>query len=527
MPSDRHLRATLLPGLAMALAVCMATPALAQARPQADAGSPARSHGPAPAHGQPSAAGAAAVAGPAPSHAQAPGPYRLQVVAAVPALDWRGRAPAALAACERELPPAPAPRPGAVRVINIVKDRYFLKFFADGRLPRLIAQQQDVPRALVIDSGSWRLPALARAVGDERLLSRDQVLGLPLLIRPGAALVLEKGDWLRLDRARGAFILNLGELQVRDARVSAWDRAASRVAASRGPADFRPYLLGWGGSRTVLDHSLLESLGFGEALSHGLQFARGPFGLRDIDGNRPPQAWITRNRISDGWAGVRASGGAIRVCGNVVDGAHAGGVLLEQMAPGALVARNQVSGVRSGQGIALASSPGAWVVGNLVQDNAQSGIVVSATGGAWIAGNRVRRNRSDGIRLQGSGAAVLDNESSANGDHGLSLRDGGDARVRGLLARGNGGAAIEAVRTAQVKVAAGTRWRVEVSGGRLEDNAGGALGLERPWELVAGDLVIVDHAAPKRQLLRAELNSVEGALLRQVVVEGHHVRVAP
>lgn len=122
---------------------------------------------------------------------------------------------------------------------------------------------------------------------------------------------------------------------------------------------------------------------------------------------------------------------------------------------------------------------------------------------------------------------MVDNESIDNGDHGLQLRDGGDVRVRGLLARGNGGAGIEASRSQVARAPAGARWRLEVSGARLEHNAGGALGLERPWELVVGNLSISDHAAPRRQLLRAELNGVEGTVLRQVLVEGRHVRVAP
>ncbi|MDF2447129.1 MAG: algG [Moraxellaceae bacterium] len=454
-------------------------------------------------------------------------PYRVSVATAPARVDWQARVPAGLADCGTRPPAAPASRSGGVRVINIVKDRYFVKFFNDGRLPRMITQQQDVPRALVVDSGVWRLPELVRAVNDAKVLSTDHVLGLPLLIRPGAVVVVETGDWLKLDRARGAFILNLGELHLRDARVSGWDVGAGRAAPLRHAAEFRPYLLGWGGSRTVIHHSLLESLGFSEHLSNGIGFARGPFGLKDIDGGRPPEAWVTRNRITNAYSAVRISGGATRVCGNVIDGAQVHGVQVEESRGTVIVAGNRVSGVRAGTAISIGSTGGAWIGRNLVEANGQSGIVLTGSQAAWLVGNTVRRNQSDGIRITGSGATVVDNVSSDNGDHGVQVRNGSSVRIQGLAASGNGGVGIEATRQPELKLAAGTRWQLMLADVRLSENRGGAIGMDRPYEMLVGDVAITDSFSARRALLRSALNGVEGPLLKQVLVEKRFVRVAP
>lgn len=453
--------------------------------------------------------------------------YQLTVAPPVARSDWQTEAPAALRECGGPLPAAPAARAGAVRVINIVKDRYFVKFFDGGRLPRMITQQQDVPRAIVIDSGSWRLPELARAVNDPKALSADHVLGLPLLIRPGAALVVEKGAWLRLDRARGAFILNLGEFQLRDARLSSWDAAARTPARLRGATDFRPYLLGWGGSRTVIDHSLLESLGFSEHLSGGLGFAAGPFGLKGIDGGRAPEAWVTRNRINDAWNAVRVSDAPARLCGNVVDGTHAHGLQVEGGKGVAYIARNRVTRVRNGNAVTVSGSTGAWISGNDISDNAQSGLVLTGAGNAWVTGNTLRRNGSDGIRLQGSSARLLDNVSSSNGDHGVQVRNGSSVRLQGLEAEGNGGAGIELTRQVDLRLPADTRWHVVLSDSQLLENRGGAIGMDGPYTMIAGALVITDSGSLRRPLLRWSLNAVEAPFLKQVLVDRRFVRVEP
>lgn len=451
-------------------------------------------------------------------------PYKLTFVA--PLSKMEVRTPADARNCAVSAPAAPASRGGAVRVINIVKDRYFVKFFDSGRLPRMITQQQDVPRALVVDSGVWRLPELVRAVGDAKVLSGDHVLGLPLLVRPGAAVIIDNGAWLKLDRARGAFILNLGELQVRDARLTAWDTATRKPARLRSPGDFRPYLLGWGGSRTVIHHSLVEGLGFSEHLSGGLGFARGPFGLKELDGNRAPEAWLTRNRIVDAWTAARISGGPVRVCGNVVDGTHAHGIQVEDSSGPVRMVGNRLSGVRNGNALSLTATSNAWVAGNTVEDNAQSGLVLAASRGAWLVGNTARRNRSDGIRIQGSGATVIDTVSSQNGDHGLQVRDGAHVRIQGLAATGNGGAGVEATRQPETRLAAGTRWHIILTGANLVENRGGAIGMDRPYEMVLGDIRITDTSAVRRALLRSGLNGVEGPLLKAVLVDKRYVRVA-
>lgn len=456
--------------------------------------------------------------------ASALAPYKLTVVAPLAKLDVR--APADALNCAVTVPATLASRGGSVRVINIVKDRYFLKFFDGGRLPRMITQQQDVPRALVVDSGVWRLPELVRAVGDAKVLSGDHVLGLPLLIRPGAAVVIDNGAWLKLDRMRGAFILNLGELQVRDARLTAWEAATRKPARLRSPSYFRPYVLGWGGSRTVIHHSLVEGLGFSEHLSGGLGFARGPFGLKGLEGNRAPEAWLTRNRIIDAWTALRISGGPVRVCGNVVDGSHAHGIQVEDSSGPVRVVGNHLHGVRNGNAISMTATSGAWVAGNIIEDNAQSGLVLAASRGAWLVGNTARRNRSDGLRLQGSGATVIDTVSSQNGDHGLQVRDGAHVRIQGFVATGNGGAGIEATRQAETRLAAGTRWQLLLADANLVENRGGAIGMDRPYEMVLGDIRITDTSSVRRALLRSGLNGVEGPLLKAVLVDKRYLRVA-
>ena len=111
-------------------------------------------------------------------------------------------------------------------------------------------------------------------------------------------------------------------------------------------------------------------------------------------------------------------------------------------------------------------------------------------------------------------------------DHGLQVRDGAHVRVQGFLATANQGAGLEATRQPETRLAVGTRWHILLAGANLVENRGGAIGMDRPYEMVLGDVRITDTSAPRRALLRSALNGVEGPLLKAVLVDKHYLRVA-
>lgn len=463
------------------------------------------------------------------------GGYRLSTLAAPPhRQDWMELSRQATAGCQ-QLPPLPKVARGELKVLPLVKDRYFNKFFQNGgRLERLIVQQKGVPQAIVLESGVWRLEELAkRLAGEQGAMQREgsnYLLRLPLLVREGAGLLVQDNETLRLSRDRGTFILNLGTVHVRQARLDAWDEEARQPATpiAVNPQAFQPFLLGWSGSTTVISASQVIGLGFSENLSHGLEFSEGPIGLEGVALGAPPRVFLQQSQLEALYTGIRATSvPEVRVCGNHILKSRQHAIHLEEGSSG-VVADNLVA---ANQGpYAVYMSKGArniFFVRNDISENQRSGISISNSSDIILGGNTIRQN-FDAVYIQTSDKILMaDNSIFDNQRHGVSMRDMGGVRLQGGRIGPNRGVGVMALKqpaaggevdSASLAGALPPRAltasrRVELLGVTLEGNHSSTLFIEAPYRVVLGATDILYPDVRRRPVFRGVLNAFESDIL--------------
>ncbi|HMR29763.1 MAG TPA: NosD domain-containing protein [Geminicoccaceae bacterium] len=348
------------------------------------------------------------------------------------------RAEARIAALE---PPRSAP--GAVEIIDADDAPALRKSFIDTtRRARGWSG-----RAIRIASGGWTLGDVALALAAPELLACHAGrcgLGAPLLVEAGAALHIGAAAGsaeLRLDQARGAFVVSHGLLDIRDASISG-RRPDGAPATGVGP-DFRPFLLVNDAGRLVIDGSRLAHLGYDAPTAYGVTLSTTE---RIGEPAARPSALIHDSTFRDLHYGFYSHGAAavdildsryldcvvygidphdgtsdMLVAGNTVQGTRiAHGIIASRRVADIVVHDNRSIG-NAGSGIALDRGvTGAVVAGNLVTGNAANGITLYESHDVTLAGNRIVRNGRNGIRLrQAAGIWIAGNIVVGNGRHGL------------------------------------------------------------------------------------------------------------
>lgn len=371
----------------------------------------------------------------APPASQVRDGYRLAELPSAPALrKWETGRQTRDGGCGR-LPPLPALQAGELEVMPLVHDRFFNKFFqGGGRLYRLVTQQQGVPHAIIIRSGRWSLPALAarlaREPGALRREGNAYLLRMPLLLGSGTSLVVNQGESLRLSRERGAFIVSLGDLHVRKARLEAWSEGRGGPAAA-DTAAFRPFVLGWSGSGTFIGNSTVAGLGFAENLARGLGFAVGPVGLADYVLPAPPRVVVHDSHFEGLHEGVQAAAvPELRLCRNQFEASRQYALHLEQ-GSGGWVVGNRLTATDGPYAIYASGVSAVRLVANEVVENHRSGIAISDSRDIVLAENQVRQNY-DGLFLERVDDVLMtDNYLLDNQRHGVSLSQVGRVRLQG------------------------------------------------------------------------------------------------
>lgn len=363
--------------------------------------------------------------------------YRLSELSSPPGLRrWETGRTTRDGGCGR-LPLPPSPVAGELEVIPLVHDRFFNKFFqGGGRLYRLVAQQQGVPHAIIIRSGTWSLASLAsRLAGEEGALRRQgdtYLLRMPLLLGNGAGLLVKPGESLRLSRERGAFIVSMGELHLRKARLEAWDELRNAPPLPQPDASaFRPFLLAWSGSATVIGQSTMAGLGFEENLAGGLTLAVGPAGLAGYTLPEPPRVMVHDSRFEAMHEGVQASAvPGMRLCRNQFEASRQYAVHLENGSSGWVVG-NRISGTEGAYAVYASGVSDMKFVANEIVENRRSGIAISDSRDIVLAENQLRQN-FDALFLQRTEEVLMtDNHMLDNQRHGVSLSQVGRVRLQG------------------------------------------------------------------------------------------------
>lgn len=185
--------------------------------------------------------------------------------------------PAQPSACCMPLTPLDAARSqaqvGYITLFTSQRGSWPFEFIAHTGVFSLIADHQPVhPRAVQVSGGSTTLSDLNRRIGNPDVIRpfRDgYLLSYPVIVASNAQLDITDTT-LYLSGSAGALIINRGNMIVRNATVRSWQAESASGQAD----DFRPFILGWAGSRMWIKDSQLSDLGYRAHLSSGVTLAR-------------------------------------------------------------------------------------------------------------------------------------------------------------------------------------------------------------------------------------------------------------
>jgi mannuronan 5-epimerase len=260
-------------------------------------------------------------------------------------------------------------------------------------------------------------------------------LSRPLVIWPGASLVLQPGDVLELDTASGAFVLSFGSIILTGATLRG-DGGENPVVPM-----FRPFLLVTGQGTFRADESTFANLGFdGPVAFRGVTVLTGglmkPADPPVVTGSRFDRVFSLSFEGADGMvvadsrfggAGAAAisirDGNGVTLVGNrIIDTAEGAGIRLSgRLQDIALVGNLVADGERNGVQID-GTTKGLVLRGNAVTGNAQSGVSIRNATCAAVQGNIIAGNGTTGLRLSRSGAVrVADNAILNNNGSGFEL----------------------------------------------------------------------------------------------------------
>ncbi len=334
----------------------------------------------------------------------------------------------------------------------------------------LDAQGGENRQALVIMSGQARLSDVRALLASTRLQAarreQDLTLDVPLIIWKGAQLRLVPGETLLLNRTSGAFVLNLGHIEIQRATIAVTGEINPHSAA------FIPFVATAGGGSVQADQARFLGLGFGHSpkfsgfsiLRNALFPARYPTHIinsffhdfvgiavsgvadvviqgnnfRNARGNAVSLKQSRRSRVvSNLFSGsmptnaIRVENGSVDsiVTGNIILGGERAGIVVRHNSDRTQVMKNIVW-KRQGGGIMLAQSDCGRIKDNLVLDNAQKGVEIRNSQDARVATNLIASNHSAGIWIS---AQTDTTQTYINGNTLISNGSGLAAATGGIV----------------------------------------------------------------------------------------------
>lgn len=300
---------------------------------------------------------------------------------------------------------------------------------------------------IVVAAGSHRLEAVAEDLQRKDLLDCDLPrcrLLAPLAVEAGAQLVVD-GLTVELEQDTGSVIVAFGDLFVSNTTIEGRNGAAP--ATTDGEA-FRPFIIAYDASRTVIRDSRLAALGFDHFGTTGLAVMT----LSRDDPAARPELALVGSLIEQLYDGVFVRGGArVEVLRNTVTGTGRHGIVVRDDTANTLVAENVVSGsgamADNGSGIVVArETRGAVVSANRIEGCAASGIMVErAATDIIISGNQLTGSGRDGIVVYESGGIdVVGNGILGSGRSGIRVRASDGVRIVGNVLEKNARAGVDA-----------------------------------------------------------------------------------
>jgi len=338
-------------------------------------------------------------------------------------------------------------KPGKVSVRRMMQEDALKDFIGgDNKMAEWVVRQHGIPQAIFVDDGYMNLKDLLGKVPKQYLSETSPgvfLAKLPIVVgRKGILEIDKKTQELRLSQQAGSFLINDGQLFVRDTRITGWNEKANGPATFQSPKEFRPFLLAWGGTQTYIANSKMASFGYANSKSYGVSISKYTPNMAKVLKRPEPTGWIINSEFSDMWYGFycyETTNFVIK--GNTYKDNIVYGIDPHDRSHGLIIADNTVYGTKKKHGIIISREVNdSFIFNNRSYDNKLSGLVLDRNSvNNIVADNEFYRNHTDGITLYESGDNLLwGNKVIANRRHGIRVRNSVNIKLYENTSMANG-----------------------------------------------------------------------------------------
>ena len=338
-------------------------------------------------------------------------------------------------------------KPGKISIRRMMQEDALKDFIGgDNKMAEWVVRQHGIPQAIFVDDGYMNLKDLLGKVPKQYLSETSPgvfLAKLPIVVgRKGILEIDKKTQELRLSQEGGSFLINDGQLFVRDTKVTGWSEKANGPTLFKSPKEFRPFLLAWGGTETYISNTKMASFGYANSKSYGVSISQYTPNMAKVLKRPEPTGWIINSEFSDMWYGFycyETTNFVIK--GNTYKDNIVYGIDPHDRSHGLIIADNTVYGTKKKHGIIISREVNdSFIFNNRSYDNKLSGLVLDRNSvNNIVADNEFYRNHTDGITLYESGDNLLwGNKVIANRRHGIRVRNSVNIKLYENTSMANG-----------------------------------------------------------------------------------------
>ncbi|WP_308582009.1 mannuronan 5-epimerase AlgG [uncultured Pseudomonas sp.] len=402
-------------------------------------------------------------------------------------------------------------KPGKISIRRMMQEDALKDFIGgDNKMAEWVVRQHGIPQAIFVDDGYMNLKDLLGKVPKQYLSETAPgvfLAKLPIVVGRKGILDIDKNTQeLRLSQEAGAFLINDGQLFVRDTKVTGWSEKANGAALFKSPKEFRPFLLAWGGTETYISNTKMASFGYANSKSYGVSISQYTPNMAKVLKRPEPTGWIIDSEFSDMWYGFYCyETTSFVIKGNTYKDNIVYGIDPHDRSHGLIIADNTVHGTKKKHGIIISREVNdSFIFNNRSYDNKLSGLVLDRNSvNNFVADNEFYRNHTDGITLYESGDNLLwGNKVIANRRHGIRVRNSVNIKLYENTSMANGLTGlyghIKDLTDTDRDIALDpfdTKVSLIVVGGELAGNGSGPLSIDSPLSV---ELYRVSMLAPTK-----------------------------
>lgn len=335
---------------------------------------------------------------------------------------------------------------GKISVRRMMQEDALKDFIGgDNKMAEWVVRQHGIPQAIFVDDGYMNLKDVAKKLPKYVIETAPGVFlaKLPIVVGRHGILEIDKQTReLRLSQEAGSFLVNDGQLFVRDTKITGWREKDNGPATFTSPKEFRPFLLSWGGTETYIANSKIASFGYANSKSYGVSISQYTPNMAKMLKRPEPTGWIVGSEFSDMWYGFYCyETRDFVVKGNTYKDNIVYGIDPHDRSHGLIIADNTVYGTKKKHGIIISREVNdSFIFNNRSYDNHLSGLVIDRNSvNNLIAHNEIYQNHTDGITLYESADNLLwGNKVISNRRHGIRIRNSVNIRLYENIAVANG-----------------------------------------------------------------------------------------